>query len=156
MRVYSLAEPSAPNYLSSVEHMRACDPVVVQGDLAYVTLRSGNNNCAGISNELQVVNIKDIAAPSLLTTYGMHSPTGVGIDGQTLFVCDGDEGLKIYDATDPMAIDQHLLKKYPDIHAIDVIPHNGLLMAIGTDGLYQYDYSDLNNIKQISALKISK
>jgi hypothetical protein len=38
----------------------------------------------------------------------------------------------------------------------DVIAFNNVLMMIADDGLYQYDYSDLSRIRQISKLPIVK
>ncbi len=46
MHILSLEEPSVPILLSTYQHITACDPVVVDGNKAYVTLRSGI--CAGV------------------------------------------------------------------------------------------------------------
>lgn len=86
----------------------------------------------------------------------MTNPHGLGKEGDLLFVCDGSAGLKIFDASDPETITSHLIKEYPGINAYDVIPLSGLLVLIGEDGLYQYDYSDLQNISLISSILISK
>jgi len=45
---------------------------------------------------------------------------------------------------------------YTGMDGFDVIPQNNILMMIASDGLYQYDYSDLNNIRQISKIPIGK
>lgn len=84
----------------------------------------------------------------------MTEPYGLGIDNKTLFVCDGPAGLKIFDATDPMQIDQHLLQNYTNLNAFDVIPFGNILIMIATDGIYQYNYSDLQNITQLSKIPI--
>lgn len=153
MQVYSLVEPNAPAFISEIDHWRACDPVVVSGDYAYVTLRSGTN-CGGVDNELQVISIENIEAPTLKQTVKMTSPYGLGISNNTLFVCDGHAGLKIYDATLPLQIGSHLIRQFPEIHAVDVIPLNDNLLLIGEDGLRQYDFSDLNNITLLSHIQI--
>lgn len=85
----------------------------------------------------------------------MFNPHGLGIDDDALFVCDGSAGLKIYDATDISKISQNLKFQYGDITALDVIPFNNVLMMISEDGLYQYDYSDLENITLLSDIKIN-
>jgi hypothetical protein len=82
----------------------------------------------------------------------MTNPKGVGIDGSTLFVCDGEAGLKVYDFSDPVNL--QLLMHYPGIDTYDVIPLNGLLIVVGPDNLYQFDYSDLNDIQLISKIAI--
>ena len=72
-----------------------------------------------------------------------------------LFICDGYDGLKIFNANDISQIDDNLIAHYPNIDAFDIIPFNKVAMMIGEDGLYQYDYSDLNNITLLSHLKIT-
>lgn len=153
MHIFSLEDPASPRKVSTYEHVRSCDPVVVDGETAYVTLRSGTE-CQGFTNQLEVINVADWSKPELLKIYPMHNPHGLGVDQSLLFVCDGDAGLKIYDATDRKNIDQHLIKHYEKIHAYDVIPFNNVLMLIGKDGIYQYDYSDPTKIKLLSQLSI--
>ncbi|HPF63413.1 hypothetical protein, partial [Lentimicrobium sp.] len=41
MMVYSLSNPGTPSFVSVFEHINSCDPVVIEGNYAYVTLRSG-------------------------------------------------------------------------------------------------------------------
>jgi len=153
MEIYSLQNPLNPSYLSRISHIRSCDPVVVEGNIAYSTLRAGTS-CGGTINQLDVIDISDINSPKLLTSFGMTEPFGLGIDNHILFVCDGNSGLKIYDATDYMHIDQHLIKNFPEINAFDVIPLSNVLLMIGSDGFYQYDYSDLQDIKLLSKIEV--
>lgn len=155
MLVYGLTNPANPVFISAFEHINSCDPVVVQGNYAYVTLRSGNR-CFGVTNQLDVVDISSIANPFLVKSYPFYNPHGLGIDNNVLFICDGDAGLKVYDATDPMSIHLHQLAHFPEIKSFDVIPLGGLLMMIGADGLYQYDYSNLSNLQLLSTIPVSK
>jgi len=153
MMIYGLTNPATPNYLSSLAHVLGCDPVVVQGDYAFVTIRGGNM-CGQNLSLLDVIDISDPLVPVLRASFSMNEPYGLGIDGNTLFVCD--QGLTVYNATNPITVGTQLIKKFTSIHGFDVIPYNGTLMLIGNDGLYQYDYSDINNIKEISALKVDQ
>lgn len=153
MHIYGLSAPENPEWISTYAHIRSCDPVVADGDYAYVTLRSGTE-CEGFSNQLEVLDISTISSPSLLKVYPMHNPHGLGVDGDALFICDGNEGLKIYNAEDKKDIDNNLIRHYKNIHAFDVIPFNGVLMLIGEDGIFQYDYSDLSNITLLSHLQL--
>ena len=41
MHIYNLDNKESPEWVSTYEHMTSCDPVVVQGDYAFVTLRGG-------------------------------------------------------------------------------------------------------------------
>jgi hypothetical protein len=153
MIIYSLENPSNPEYISEFWHASSCDPVVVEGDYAYVTLRAGNL-CGNEFSQLDVIDISNINSPQLVKIYPMEEPYGLGIDNSVLFVCDGDAGLKIYNASDPKEISTNILAEYPDINAFDVIPLGKVLLMIGIDGLYQYDYSDLENIYQLSHIPI--
>ncbi|MDA3894028.1 MAG: hypothetical protein PF517_20400 [Salinivirgaceae bacterium] len=153
MFVYGLQNPANPEFISEFRHASACDPVVVEGDYAYVTLRGGNL-CGAIESQLDVIDISTIEYPQLLKTYPMEEPYGLGIKNDVLFVCDGDAGLKVYNATDKMKIDSNMVAHYSDINAFDVIPLQDVLIMIGVDGLYQYDYADLENITQLSFIPI--
>jgi hypothetical protein len=155
MLVYGLANPGNPVFVSAFDHINSCDPVVVQGDYAYVTLRSGTE-CFGFTNQLDVVDISVITAPELIKSYPMYNPHGLGIDSSVLFICDGDDGLKVYDATDLENIDKNLLAHFPGIKAYDVIPLGGVLMMIGADGLYQYDYTDQDNMVLLSSIPVTR
>ncbi len=155
MLIFDLVNPKKPVQISSYDHITACDPVVVDGQYAYVTLRTGNR-CNNGQNLLEVIDISSITNPYLVKSYPMFNPHGLGTDGDLLFVCDGTAGLKIYDKSDPLAIITNKIAHYPDFDTYDVIPMNGILMLVGTGGIYQYDYSDPENIVQISHITIKE
>lgn len=153
MVIYETASnPSAPTYLSVVSHMRACDPVVVQDNWAYVTVRS-SSFCGGDINQLDIIDVSDVANPQLMKTYQMKEPHGLGIDNNTLFICDGSDGLKVFDATNPTEAGNHLIKRFGNIEAVDVIPYNGVAMVIGDNGIFQYDYSNPEDLELMSEIK---
>ena len=156
MYIYSISDKANPSYVSTYFHLTACDPVVVKDNYAYVTLRTGNT-CSGWENLLQVVDLSNIYSPTMVASYTMSNPHGLAIQGSTLFLCDGAAGLKVFDATEINAIGNNLIRQYNDIQATDVIPFNGhYLMMIGSNGLYQFDFEDVNNIKQISVIPVEK
>ena len=155
MIIFTLDDPAQPTFRSEFRHARACDPVVAEGDYAFVTLRDGTE-CQNFTNQLEVVNITNLDNPWLVKTYPMHNPHGLGIRNGILFICDGDDGLKVYDASDVHTIDQNQLAHFPGIHAFDVIPLYSILLMIGEDGLYQYDYADPTDIKQISVIPVEQ
>lgn len=157
MHIYDLAIPASPEHLSFFSHMKSCDPVVVDGDYAYVTLNSENAMCGRSVNELQIISIEDLSHPSLLGRLPMNSPKGLGIDNETLFICDGDEGLKVYNISDPysMGVSINFITNFADISTFDVIPVNDILFMIGADGLFQYDYSDTENIQLLSKIPVT-
>lgn len=155
MLIYDLANPFQPQFITTYSHVRSCDPVVVEGNYAYITLRTGIR-CFGNVNRLDIVSISDIYNPVTVKEYDMTNPHGLGIDNNLLFICDGDAGLKIYDVTDKMKMHEHLIAQYPDKQAFDVIPLNGVLIMTGDSGIYQYDYSNPGNIVLLSKILIAK
>jgi len=153
MRIFDISVPNSPMYISDFWHATGCDPVVVQDDLAYITLRGGNT-CGNEVNQLIVVSIKNIREPEELKAYAMDGPYGLGIDGSTLFICDGDAGLKVFDVSDPYQITRNQLAVFPDVFGYDVIPIDGVLLLIGDDGLYQYDYTKVTDIQLLSKISV--
>jgi len=156
MMIYDNSNPDFPTHLSTFEHIRSCDPVVVENDIAYVTLRSGNACRTGFTNQLDVIDVSNLSHPKLLKSYPMTNPHGLGIDSGILFICEGDAGLKVFDASDINEITSHLLAYFGDIHAFDVIPYNNNLIMVGENGLYQFDYTDPENIEFLSMISISR
>jgi len=155
MHIMDISEPISPSLISTYNHVNSCDPVVVDGDYAFVTLRSGTE-CDGFTNQLEVINISDLSNPQVEHIYPMTNPHGLGKDGDVLFICDGGDGLKVFDTSDLSRIDVSQLAHYEGIQTYDVIPYNNRAIMIGEDGLFQYDYSDLNDIKLLSHIKISQ
>ena len=137
MYIYSLSNPSYPEYISEFIHWEGCDPVVVEGDYAYLTLRGGNL-CGQQESVLEVIDISNKFNPQLVATYILANPYGLGLKDDLLFVCDGTAGLKIFDKSNPLDI--QLLTQYNDIQSKDVIPLENSLLIIGDETLYQYEY----------------
>ena len=149
MFVYSIANPTSPSMLCTFFHANNCDPVIVDDHYAYITLRTGTT-CMGINNELNIVDITNIQSPVLTKTYAMTNPHGLSKDGNTLFICDGKDGLKVYDASNVNSL--QLLKTISMASTYDVIAFNQRAFVAAEDGLYQYDYSNLNNIQLLSKI----
>jgi hypothetical protein len=153
MFIYDVASPANPVKAGEFTHARACDPVIADNNYAYVTLHSGTA-CEGFENQLDVVKLNNLTNAELAKTYNLTSPHGLSKDDNLLFICDGTDGLKIYNASDIMNL--QLVKSFPDFETYDVIAYNKIALVVAKDGLYQYDYSNLNNIHLVSKLSISK
>lgn len=151
MYIFDISSPSSPNQISMYVHTTACDPIVVEDNFAFVTLRDGERCPRGV-NRLEVVDVKNITQPKKAAFYEMISPHGLGIDNGILFVSEGKHGLKIMDAKKPKEI--KLLRHIKDLKTYDVIPLNGVLMVTGDDGIVQYDYSDINDLKLLSIIPV--
>jgi hypothetical protein len=155
MHVYDIAVRAYPTKSSELNHMRSCDPVVVENNTAYLTLRSGGNGCWNSTNELQIINVSNPYSPLKLKAYPMANPHGLGIDGDRLFICDGYAGLKVYKVGQDFSIT--LIDRVDEVEAYDVIPATGsgkILILITKEGLYQYDYSQ-TPMRELSVIKIA-
>lgn len=143
MFIFNTANPALPSQLSQFAHVKRCDPVIADENFAYVTLRSGTD-CGGSINELDILNIQDLQTPWLIKSYPLSNPHGLSKSGNTLFICDGAAGLKVYDAAD--ATNLRLLQSVSGIEAYDIIAQNNNAIVVAKDGLYQYDYTNRSNV----------
>ncbi|HZE84528.1 MAG TPA: hypothetical protein VE035_09475, partial [Puia sp.] len=151
MYIYDLSNPATPVKAGTFMHGRACDPVISDGNYAYITLHSGTS-CGGANNELDIVPVKDLQQTTVPTTYGMTGPHGLCKDGNLLFVCD--DGLKVYDAANAPTL--KLLTTITVKGSYDVMAGNHNLMVVTDQGLYQYRYDDNNQFDQLSFLAVKK
>jgi len=128
---------------------------VVEGNYAYVTLRSGEN-CPNVqgNDQLEVIDVSDLKNPKNIGIYEMINPHGLGIDNGKLFISEGDYGLKLMDATDPFNIKE--VRHIKEIKTFDVIPLNGVLMVTGESGIIQYDYTQAPELKHLSTIPVIK
>jgi hypothetical protein len=152
MFIYDISNVDAPTATGQFNHVRSCDPVVADDNYAYVTLRSGTT-CMGFNNQLDIVNITNMASPSLAKTYQMTNPHGLSKSGNLLFICDGSAGLKLYNVSDVM--NMQLIKTVTGINAYDVIAWNNHALVVAKDGLYQYDYTNPAAIRQVSKIAVT-
>ncbi|MBM4252416.1 MAG: hypothetical protein FJ146_10635 [Deltaproteobacteria bacterium] len=140
MEMYDLSEPLKPRFLSLVQHVRACDPVVTEGTTAYVTLRSGGG-CFNAENVLEIIDFKDPIKPIKLTRFTMNAPFGLAVHDGRAFICDGPAGLRILDVKDQTHIQD--LPSVSEEICTDVILNGEHLITTGFTGIAQYDVSQL-------------
>ncbi len=161
LTIYSIGTDGIPikesqtNYFES-EIVTSCDPVIVSGDIAYVTLSSttteGTCPRTILINELRIYNIADINNPILLSVSMLDAPKGLSIDGDYLFVCQQNKGVAVIDVSDPVA--PSVLNSIEEFKTYDVIARDGLLMVVCPEEIRQYDYNDISNIELLSTLKL--
>ena len=153
MYIYDNKTPGAPEFLTKYTHVQSCDPVVVQGNYAYVTLRGGSQCRNGQApSSLDVVDISDPFLPSMVNTQFLRSPYGLGVSGNKLFVCDGENGFRVMDLTDPRNPNQ--IHYYSSIPSYDVIARDNNLIITGKNGLFQYKYDDSDQMEFLSKIPV--
>ncbi|MBA2329819.1 MAG: hypothetical protein H0V91_09380 [Flavisolibacter sp.] len=153
MFIFDITNPSSPQRQGQFNHARACDPVVADDNYAFVTLRAGNF-CTGVNNQLDVIDVRNVLAPSLVKTYSMTNPHGLAKDGDILFVCDGKDGLKIYNTSN--VNDLKLINHLKNMETFDAIAWNNILILVTNEGVFQYDYTDVKNLKLLSKISGKK
>lgn len=153
MFVFDINNPDKPINAGQFSHVQSCDPVIADDNYAYVTLRSGTA-CQGFTNQLEILKLDNLTNPQLIKTYSFTNPHGLSKDGNLLFICDGKDGLKIYNSSEVSNL--QLIKQFSNLETYDVIAYNNKALVVAKDGLYQYDYADLKNIHLLSKISISK
>ncbi len=100
-----IMDHSVPGELSEISflnHAISCDPVIADNNYMYVTLRSGSFCGVDDINELQIINIEDLTRPVLVKTIELDQPWGLGLNGETLYICLKSELVAI-DVSEPEA-----------------------------------------------------
>jgi len=140
MEIFSIENRDQPQQVSSFFHATSCDPVYPDGDVAYVTLRTGDfSDCPGDVNALHVVDISNVQLPRQIQEITMASPYGLSLIGDRLYVGEGVNGIKVFDATDRSNLT--LEKSDETVEAYDIIRHpnrTDMILIAGTNGLQQY------------------
>lgn len=147
--IYDISNPLNILYLSHYTHITSCDPVVANDTIAFATLNS-QSACRwqNGANQLDVIDIRNIVYPTNIASYSLQDPKGLAIDSNFVFVCNGQSGVRIYDFTDPQNLKQ--VSGINGIDAYDIILDEKILYLVGKEGLFQYDYKNLYNIKLLS------
>ncbi len=153
MFIYDASNPADPKQMSVYQHVTACDPVVVNEEHAFVTLRSGIFCRMGV-DQLQVIDIKNPYSPKLLKAYPMLNPHGLALSGNHLYLAEGKHGLKSFNVSDVLNIDQNQMEFLKSMKSVDIIPGPKSLIVIGPDGVCQFDYSTPSVLKPLSCINV--
>jgi len=144
--IYDKSTPTQPTRVAMLRHVQSCDPVVVSEDVAYVTLHSGSNCWQGEGdNRLEIIDVQTPDAPKLIKAVDMWEPKGLGVDGKNLFICDGSNGLKVYninksDDNGTVKVSIDLKDSKSEIDCYDVIANNKNLVVSNGKDIRQFDY----------------
>lgn len=149
MAVFDATNEFNLHYVSDFSHATGCDPVVANEDFVYLTIRGGNT-CGAVDSQVNVINIQDITAPYLMSSYLLDEPYGLGIHYQTIYVGTGENGLKIFDASNP---EQLILMNELSVNSYDVIPLYDRLIVVGGQKITQFAYGDNFTLEEISSIQ---
>lgn len=149
MYIYSIANPANPVQLGVASHLRACDPVVANDSVAYVTVRTGSN-CGGEINALNIYNVQNPLNPVLLNSVDLSNPRGLGLSGNALYICDEAAGLRVMDVSNPYNPQQMQLVTGEKFY--DCIPLQDIMICMVDGGMAIYDIKDQFAIRLISKI----
>ena len=142
MHIYGIENPLSPQHYSTVEHVRSCDPVVVQNDMAYVTMWGGSD-CGNVQDQLMVIDVSNPRSPETLQMLPMSNSHGLGVDDDKLFLCSGPEGLKVLDILEDGTVgnERTTAGRFPAKDVI-VLPWQQRLIVLGWEqaGVRHYTY----------------
>ena len=147
MYIFDRSNPQKPRQISQIEHARACDPVVVSGSTAFVTLRA--TNCGPAQDELLCVNIKDPMQPSIVGTKPLKTPWGLAVQHEQLYVSHGQSGYSLLNVSNPQQ--PAVVATWPAIPTRDFLWFGNTLFVLTDDNVLIYDVSD-----RLSPVLISK
>lgn len=139
MYIFDRSDPAAPDEIGRVEHFRACDPVVVFDDVAYVTLR-GDSRCGAAPDVLLCVSVHDPSRPRVLSEKPMETPYGLAVGATLLYVSTGENGYELLDVSDPWQPTR--LNAWSSRPTKDFIWTGRILYALTFDGLLIFDTSN--------------
>ena len=145
MQIIDITNPSSPIEQGWFFHATGCDPVLPVGSIAYVTVRSDEEqNCPGDLDALIVVDIENLNFPVEVRQIEMESPFGMTLIGDRLYVGEGENGLKVFDVSRRNSPTE--IKFDRNVQAYDIIAHptneNRILISSPT-GYGQYDVDPL-------------
>ena len=137
--IYDISNPIFPVLTSNYQHARACDPVIVNDGVGYITLRN-RGGCPGDINRLEVVDFSDPAFPEKITEFAMDSPYGLAKAPDYLAVCQPSFGLTLLDVENLGNIEE--ITSYPQFDCFDLLYKDSVLVVSAADGIYQLDATD--------------
>ncbi len=151
MFIFTIEKNGQPSLQSTFTHARACDPVVADDNIAYVTLRTGNF-CAGNNNQLDIIDIKELTKPKLIRSVPMLNPQGLALSGNKLYICERSYGFKIFEVKD-QNVDLIGFDKSLESEDVIVLNEKNTLL-IGPKGFYMIDVSNPKSIKVLSSILV--
>jgi Uncharacterized conserved protein len=139
MYVCSRSNPAKPALIGEVQHFRACDPVVVSGQTAFVTLRGGNG-CGDTRDALLTIDISDPTKPAVVGEKSLATPFGLAVSEPYLYVSTGANGYALFSVADPKA--PAAVGSWAGWPTRDFLWASNVLYVLGEDDVRIFDVTD--------------
>lgn len=158
--IINLSNPSQPRFVSKTERsekfVNGCDPVIVEENYAYSTVKVIVNRCGRKSSRsaLLVFDITDKKHPKEVAHQFMQEPNGLAIKDDHLFVCDKvKNSVTVFNVSEP---NRPLLRDHLSLsvtNAYDIIIKDNRMIVSSTDGFQIFDVTNIHDIYQIGTIK---
>ncbi|MBT8232397.1 MAG: hypothetical protein HKO66_04945 [Saprospiraceae bacterium] len=152
MEIYDVSNPEDPTHEFTFDHATSCDPVLPVDEAVYITLRTADfSPCPGNINALIVLDISNLATPKEVEEIEMQSPYGMSKINGVLYVGEGENGLTLFDATNPIGLTK--IEHLSEVKAFDVMAHpsnNNMVLIASKEGLSQFTVSQNKTLKMES------
>lgn len=135
MYIYGLTNPAQPEKLTQVNYFQpGRDPIVARDSVAYATQR------VGTVGTLNVVNIKNLQEARIVNALPIATPYGLALGTNTLYVCNGSNGLAVINVSSPYQPVMNGNKNFDEVF-YDAILQGNILICYVKGGIVLLDVS---------------
>ena len=152
--MYQNTSSGIPEKILVLPKTAPCDQVIAHDNTAYV-LQGSDSFCSTNPSALSSIDISK-NPPKWMKTYMLEGPYKISLKYPYLYVAEEKKGLKVFDVTDDVATDQHLLAFKSDIKPKNVLAFGKTVLVVTDDNLYQFDISDPKTLRQLSSIPVKK
>jgi hypothetical protein len=99
---------------------------------------------------MDILDIRDVENPELIQSIRYTNPKGLSKEGNVLFLCDGNAGLKVLDVTDVSSITTR--QSYSIGNALDVIALDQKAYVMLETGIKIYSFDQQFNVNFLGGL----
>jgi hypothetical protein len=114
----------------------------------------GGTPCGSFNNQLDVIDISDVYNPTLVSTTQTTHPHGLTVDNNSLYLCDGDDGLKVFDISNKQSLNQLFHQSSTPAYDAITLPNANVVMVVGKDGFYQYSTNNPSSLQLLSHIEV--
>ncbi len=144
LHILSIENEENPHLLNLISDITVCNPLALDNQYLYYSIRTDDQlECKNFTNEVKVLDWSNISEESEVCSIELNRPYGLTVHESFLYICDGGDGLRIYDS--PIVQNQIELGTFNNIQFKDVISLKESIMLVNESGLFQYNYNKASN-----------
>ncbi len=162
LQIFEIGNCGLPVARGFAQRFWSNDPVAIEGDRAVVALRNGNVPTAALDGRLMVYDISDRNNPRVMFQHPLAHPVGVALRNGKLYVCDGIDGLLVYDfdARNPSSLATSQIQRLADADVVDlaILPYTAgtVLLGVGHRTVSEYAVDAAGLLTPLSTLQAER